>query len=252
MAEVRDAVAIAGVGRTPMSKASGKSTAALAVEAIAAALADAGLAASDIDGLATHHVSDSASVSDMGHALGLKGLSWFHEELGGGSKAPAVVANAARACLDGSATTVVVYRSLNGRSGRRMGSYGGGSGGSGGGLVVSLGDLQYQLPYGLMAPAQLYALGARMHMNRYGTTHEQFGAISVQQRENASKNPLALMRTPITLDDYLASRWIAEPFRLLDCCLETDGACAVVLTLKERAQHLRAPLVTLRAWASAL
>jgi acetyl-CoA acetyltransferase len=110
-------------------------------------------------------------------------------------------------------------------------------------------DLEFQRPYGMIAPAQNYALGARMHMNRYGTTAEQLGAVAVTQRAHAVHNPRALMRTPIDLDDYLGSRWITEPLRLLDCCLETDGACALVVTSADRAADLRRPVVTLTGWA---
>src|SRR5581483_4925655 len=99
-------------------------------------------------------------------------------------------------------------------------------------------------------PPQQFAMFTRAHMLRYGTTHEQLGAVAVRQRAYAVKNPRALKRDPITMDDYLASRWIAEPLRLLDCCLETDGACAVVVTSAERARDLRQPsvLISGAAW----
>lgn len=122
-------------------------------------------------------------------------------------------------------------------------------GGTGRGVPVSP-EVQYQAPYGYVAPPQQFAMYARAHMLRYGTRAEHFGRLAVTQRANAVKNPRALMRTPITLDDYLSSRWIAEPFRLLDCCLETDGACAVVVTTAERARSLRRPpvLISGAAW----
>ena len=242
---LRDQTAIAGIGYAPFTKNSGRTPLSLALEAILAAARDAGVPVDDIDGIATHHVNDSAPVHEVAAALGLRDVPWYHEEFGGGSRAPAVIAQAALAVAAGAARYAVVYRALNGRSGQRMGA-------SGGGRAVPGAELQYQQPYGLLAPSQSYALGARMHMERYGTTSEQLGAIALQQRANAAKNERALMRTPLTMADYLSSRMIADPFRLLDCCLETDGACAVVLTSRARAADLAQPVVTVRGWASAL
>ena len=242
---LRDQTAIAGIGYAPFTKNSGRTPLSLALEAILAAARDAGIAAGDIDGIATHHVNDSTPVHEVAAALGLRDVPWYHEEFGGGSRAPAVIAQAALAVAAGASRHAIVYRALNGRSGVRMGA-------SGGGRAVPGTELQYQQPYGLLAPSQSYALGARMHMEKYGTTSEQLGAIALQQRANAGKNERALMRTPLTMADYLCSRMIADPFRLLDCCLETDGACAVVLTTRARAADLAQPVVTLRSWASAL
>jgi acetyl-CoA acetyltransferase len=242
---LRDRTAIAGVGYAPFTKNSGRTPLSLALEAILAAVDDAGLEAFDIDGIATHHVNDSAPVHEVAAALGLRDVPWYQEEFGGGSRAPAVIAQAALAVAAGATRYAVVYRALNGRSGLRMGA-------SGGGRAVPGAELQYQQPYGLLAPSQSYALGARMHMERYGTTSEQLGAVALQQRAYAEKNERALMQTPLTMAGYLSSRMIADPFRLFDCCLETDGACAVVLTTRERAADLAQPVVTVRGWASVL
>jgi acetyl-CoA acetyltransferase len=94
-------------------------------------------------------------------------------------------------------------------------------------------------------------MAARRHMERYGTTSEQLGAIAVAQRDWAVLNPLAQLRTPITIEDYLASRWVAEPFRLLDCCLVSNGGAAVIVTSADRAAGLRPPPVYVRGWAQA-
>jgi len=209
-APMRDRVAVLGVGRTAMWKNSGRTTLALALQAIAAAIADAGLTIGDIDGIATHHATDCAPIHEVAGALGLTGqVRWFHEELGGGSKAPVLVGDAAMAIATGVATNVVVFRALNGRSGMRMGA--GTTSNSSGGRSGSMGDMQYQVPYGVLAPVQAYAFAARMHMNRFGTTEVQLGTVAVQQRSNAGLNPFALMRDPITLEDHLGSPWIAEP-----------------------------------------
>jgi acetyl-CoA acetyltransferase len=240
--DVRDRTAIAGVGYTPFTKDSGVSTLTLACRAVLAALEDAGLAVGEVDGLATHRVGDSAAPTLVAPALGLTDLAWHLDQFGGGSVSHAVVGQAALAVAAGVAETVVCYRAINARSEFRMG-------GTGRGVPVSP-EVQYQAPYGYVAPPQQYAMYARAHMLKYGTQAEHFGQLAVTQRANAAKNPRALMRTPITLDDYLASRWIAEPFRLLDCCLETDGACAVVVTTAERARSLRRPpvLISAAAW----
>ncbi|WP_246268420.1 thiolase C-terminal domain-containing protein [Nonomuraea typhae] len=234
-----DRAAIAGVGYTPFTKDSQVSTLTLACRAIMAALSDAGLSPADVDGLATHRVGDSAAPSLVAPALGIDDPTWYLDQFGGGSVSHAVAGQAALAVATGTAETVVFYRAINARSEFRMGQ-----------AANPSPEVQYQAPYGLVAPAQHFALAARAHMLKYGTTAEHFGQIAVRQRAAAAKNPRALMRTLITLDDYLASRWIAEPFRLLDCCLETDGACALVITTAERARSLRRTpvLISAAAW----
>jgi acetyl-CoA acetyltransferase len=228
---LRDATCIVGVGHTTVSRNSGVSTLALAAAAITEALDDAGIDVVDVDGLATHALNDSAPPQVVAQALGMPSVRWYVDEYGGGSKSHAVIGQAVLACAAGVADVIVVYRSLNGRSEQRMG-------GTGGPVMPSI-ELQYQQPYGLVAAAQHYALMARTHMAAYGTTSEHFGTIAVQQRANAVKNPRALRRDPITLDDYFASPWVVEPFRRLDCCLESDAACAVVVTRRDRARDMR-------------
>ena len=240
--QLRDAASIVGIGHTKYSRSSGVSVLALAVEAIQNAVRDAGLSIDDIDGIATHHVNDSPAPHQVAAALGLDAVSWYHEEFGGGSKAPSVVGLAAMACQSSIAKHVVVYRALNGRSGARMG-------GSGGTVNVPITDVHFQRPYGIVAASQMYAMCAQAHMAAYGTSNEALGTVAVVQRAQAVDNMRAVMREPITLDDYFDSRPITEPFRLLDCCLETDGACAMVVTTTERARDLPHPVVSLSGWA---
>ena len=239
---MRDRVAIAGVGYTEFSKDSGVSTLTLGSRAALAALSDAGLAASDLDGVATFRVGDSVSPTILAQALGLQDLRWYLDQFGGGSASHSIVGQAALAIHAGIAETVVCYRALNARSEFRMGGTGR--------PPVDAVETQYQAPYGFFTPPQQFALAARAHMAKFGTTHEQLGAVAVAQRAWAVENERARLRDPITLDDYLASRWVVEPFRLFDCCLETDGAVAVVLTSAERARDLRQPPVLIRgaAW----
>jgi acetyl-CoA acetyltransferase len=241
VAGLRDRAAIVGVGYTPFTPDSGVSTLTLAADAILAALADAGLSVADVDGIATHRVGDSVPPWVAAPAVGIRTVNWFHDQFGGGSVSHAVVGQAALAVAAGVAGVVVCYRAINARSEFRMG----GTGRRGAPMF----DTQYQAPYGYFAPPQQFAMFTRAHMVKYGTTHEQLGHVAVTQRGHARHNERALKRDPITLDDYLASRWIAEPLRLLDCCLETDGACAIVITSAERARDLRHPVVLISAAA---
>ncbi len=238
---LRDRAAIAGIGYTEFSKNSGVSTLELGLRAVMAALEDAGLPVSEVDGLATHRVGDSAMPATLAASLGIDDLKFFVDLFGGGSASHSIVGQAALAVASGVANTIVCYRALNARSEFRMG----GSGRP----APDQAEFQYQVPYGYLAPPQQFAMAARAHMLQYGTTHEQLGQIAVQQRANAVDNERALMRKPITLDDYLASRWVVEPFRLFDCCLETDGAVALVVTTPERARDLRKPPVWISAAA---
>jgi len=227
---LRDQVAIVGIGCTELSKNSGVSTLTLASRAIVSALDDAGLSVPDVDGMAVFRVGDSVLPAILAQSLGIRDLKWFVDQFGGGSASHSIVGQAALAIHAGVAETVVCYRALNARSEFRMG-------GTGRPLVDAV-ETQYQAPFGYFTPPQQFAMATRAHMDRHGTTAEQLGTIAVQQRANAMLNERAMMRKPMTLDDYLASRWVVEPLRLFDCCLETDGAVALVLTSAERARDL--------------
>ena len=242
MSSLRDQTAIVGVGYTPFSKNSGVTTLTLALRAIAAALEDAGLSSKDVDGLATFRVGDSVLPMVVAQSLGIRDLRFHLDQFGGGSVSHAIVGQAALALHAGVAETIVVYRALNARSGFRMG-------GTGRPLVDAV-ETQYQAPYGYFTPPQQFAMAARAHMDRYGTKPEHLGQIAVQQRAFARDNERAMMRAPMTMSDYLAARYVVEPFRLFDCCLETDGAVALVLTRAERARDLRQTPVLIRgaAW----
>jgi acetyl-CoA acetyltransferase len=233
-----DQAAVVGIGYAPFSRDSGVSTLALAVEAVGNAIRDAGLEAADIDGYATYSVrGDSASPSLVSNALGNNiGMRYYLNQSGGGSLSHTVIGEAAMACILGVADYVVCYRALNGRSGYRMGATGR--------APLASGEDQFLVSQGVSAPAARYAMAARAHMHKYGTTEKQLGAVAVNQRRNASMNSRALMRDPLNMEQYLAGRWIAEPLRVYDCCLETDGACAVVVTTAERARDLaRRPIL---------
>jgi len=225
--------AIAGIGQTEFSKASGRSELQLACESIKAALDDAGLSPAEVDGLTTFTM-DSNEEAEVARNLGIEQLSVFARVPYGGGAACAVVMHAAMAVATGVADVVVCYRAFNERSGMR---YGGSAMGSG----VLPPWLDWYGPYGLLTPASWVALHARRYMHEYGVTNLDFGRISVVDRRHAATNPHAwFYQRPITLDDHQASRWIVEPvLRLLDCCQESDGGVALVVTTPERARDLR-------------
>jgi acetyl-CoA acetyltransferase len=239
----RGQAAIAGIGCTEFSRESGVSPFALAVRAVKAAVEDAGLRLGDIDGLATFGVNDSVSPNLLAQSLGVRSMRYYVDQWFGGSVSLSVLGQASLAVSAGVAECVVCYRALNGRSGRRLS---GASAATGQGVW----DTQFRLSSGYLAPAQEIAMAARAHMLRYGTTSEDLGRIAVLSRTNALDNERAMMRKPMTMDDYLASGWIAEPFRKFDCCLETDGGVALVVVSAERARDLphRPVLIQGAAW----
>lgn len=232
---LRDRVAIAGVGRTPYARDSGVSTQTLALRAIRAALDDAGLAHSDVDGVACHRVGDSVQAAVVGQSLGIRDLRYHLDLFGGGSQSHWVVGSAALAVATGVADCVVCWRAVNARSEFRMG-------GTGRAAPDTL-EFQYQAPYFFATPPQQFAMYTRAWLDRSAVTPEELAAVAITQRAYAVDNPRAVMRAPLTLDDYLDARPIVDPLRLYDCCLETDAAVAVVLTTADRARDLARPPV---------
>ncbi len=231
-------VAIAGIGQTEFSKNIGRSERQIALEAIQLALADAGLSPEGVDGLVRFDMESTSEV-EIARNLGIPNLRFFGEVGYGGGGGCAAVGHAAMAIETGWARTVVCWRARNRGSGGRPWA---GTGNQVGG------DAQFYLPFGLVRPADQIAMLARRHMHEYGSTSEQLGAVAVAFRKHAARNPHAQMREPMTLADHQASRMISDPLRKLDCCLETDGALAVVLTSLERARDLRRrPAVVLAA-----
>jgi acetyl-CoA acetyltransferase len=217
---------------------------------VKAAVEDAGLEVGDVDGLCTYGVNDSIPPNILAQSLGLQSLSFYVDQFYGGSVSLTMLGQATMALAAGVADCVVVYRAINGRSGARLNGSGAGSGGSG----RLPWDMQFKVSAGLIAPSQEIAMAARAHMEKYGTTSEDFGRIAVLSRTNALDNDRAMMRKPMTLEDHQASRWITEPFHMFDCCLETDGAVALVLVRANRAADLphRPVLVQGAAWGGGI
>ncbi|WP_039890797.1 lipid-transfer protein [Mycobacterium xenopi] len=235
--------AIAGIGQTEFSKESGRSELQLACEAVKAALDDAGLAPGDVDGMVTFTV-DSNDEIEVARNLGIANLTFFTRVPHGGGAAAGTVMQAAMAIATGAAEVVVCYRAFNERSGLRFG---------GTGRVSSATPLWLApyAPFGLLTPAAWVALHAQRYMSTYGVTNEDFGQIAVVDRAHAARNPDAwFYQRPITLADHQNSRWIVEPvLRLLDCCQESDGGVALVVTSVERARDLRQPPAVVAAAA---
>ncbi|MFF7279231.1 lipid-transfer protein [Streptomyces griseorubiginosus] len=225
--------AIAGIGATEFSKDSGRSELRLAAEAVRAALDDAGLTPADVDGMVTFTMDTSPEIT-VAQACGIGELSFFSRVHYGGGAACATVQQAAMAIAAGVAEVVVCYRAFNERSGRRFGS--GVQHREPSAEGVALG---WYLPFGLLTPASWVAMAAQRYLHTYGLTPEAFGHVAVTDRRYAATNPAAWFHgRPITLADHAASRWIVEPLRLLDCCQETDGGQAIVVTSLARARAL--------------
>ena len=238
--------AIAGIGATEFSKDSGRSELRLAAEAVRAALDDAALTPADVDGLVTFTMDGNAEIA-VARELGIPGLSFFGQVGYGGGAACATVQHAAMAVATGAASVVVCYRALNERSGRRFGRVAPGATAT---PTTSGVDNGWHYPMGIATPAATVAMVARRYMHEFGATSEDFGRVTVADRRHAATNPNAwFYQRPVTLAEHQASRWIAEPLRLLDCCQESDGAVAVVVTSLDRARDLRHPPAVIRAAA---
>ncbi|MGH3881123.1 MAG: lipid-transfer protein [Actinophytocola sp.] len=230
-----NSAAIVGIGATEFSKDSGRSELQLAAECSRSALADAGLSPSDVDGMVTFSMDASAEVA-VARELGVPALSFFSRIPHGGGAACAVVQQAMLAVVTGMASVVLCYRAFNERSGSRFGRVQAAAAGSASSMGI---DNSWHYPMGLGTPAAAVAMFARRYMHEFGATSADFGRVAVADRRAAASNPRAWFHgRPITLADHQASRWIAEPLRLLDCCQESDGGVALVVTTVDRARDL--------------
>ena len=242
---------IVGVGETAYTKRGGatESEYRLALHAILAAVADAGIEPAAIDGLAPFSDERSGPWTLAGD-LGLDELRFATTTaMPGGGGACGALMEATMAVEGGYAETVVVYRSLcQGQFARIGGTRAAAEEAAPEGLATTALETEalaaFSAPYGVLGPSVMFGLPMRRHMARYGTTSEQLGHIAVTERAYAAANPHSVMGSrPLTLEDHQASRLVADPYRLFDCCLETDGACALVVTTAERAADLAQPPV---------
>ena len=243
---LKDKAAIVGIGATEFSKNSGRSELQLAVECVSAAIADAGLEHSDIDGMCSFTMDNNPAI-EVNRNLGGGDLRFFSRIHYGGGAGCATLQQAAMAVATGVADTVVCYRAMNERSMQRFGA---GFQDRSSFPTTESAHFSWYAPYGMLTPASWVAMSARRYMVQYGATSEDFGRVSVADRKHAATNPKAwFYRQPITLEDHQNSRWIVDPLRLLDCCQESDGGVAVVVTSVERARDLEQKPVVIRAAA---
>lgn len=227
--------AIVGIGATEFSKESGRSELRLAAEAVDHALRDAGIEPADVGGLVTFS-SDTNPEIDIARSLGMGELSFFSRIHYGGGAGCGTIQQAALAVQAGVADVVVCYRAFNERSGNRFGA----------GVQdrppvanAETAHFSWYSPMGLLTPAQWVAMAAQRYLHVTGATSEDLGHVAVADRKHAATNPKAwFYEKPITLEEHQASRWIVEPLHLLDCCQETDGGQALVVTSLERARDL--------------
>jgi acetyl-CoA acetyltransferase len=238
-AELKDRTCILGIGETAYTRGTKKSALELALEASISAIEDAGIKPDAIDAvILPGGAGGGGTAGDFIANLGLQDLHYTAslQEMGG-----AMSVSAVECAVTALATGIAHYaliplcsRFYSGRRARQMNS----DPGTG---LQSAGTIRdYYAPFGVAAPPQHYAWMAQRHMHLYGTTHEQLGAVAVAMRRHAQMHPNAVMKAiPMNLEDYLASRWVSYPYRLLDCCLETDGAAALLMTTADRAKDAR-------------
>ncbi|MDE3074772.1 MAG: lipid-transfer protein [Chloroflexota bacterium] len=240
-------VAIVGIGQSEFARKSSKTAWELALDACLAALQDAGIESTEIDGIVRYGApNELVNQGLLVRSLGIPEIRWFCDAPYGGEATGAVVNQGAAAIVAKQASVVLLYRSLSqstsGRMGRADNRYGNdeevyatGEATPGGALAA---------PYGLLSPGQVFALWASRYKYENGISDEDFtralGTLAVQQRQYGHNNQAAIMKDrPLTWDDYRGARFINWPLRLFDLCIENDGACAIVLVDADRARSLR-------------
>jgi acetyl-CoA acetyltransferase len=238
---------IVGIGETDYCRkpGSGLSQLGIQLQASTRAIAEAGLKASEIDGIMPF--PNLGRAEEIAANLGCENLRYAATIHMGGAAPAASLQAAAAAVNSGMANYVLLPAGWNGYSGARVRQTVSQDVSSIPGGAIAR---DYYLPFGFTAPPQWYSVLARRHMHEFGTRSEQLGAIALTMRQHAQLNPKAVMHgKPMTLDDYMASPMLADPYRFFDCCLETDGAAAVVVTSAERARDLSAQPVRILAAA---
>jgi len=229
---LRDKYAIIGVGETTYTRGSGMTTRALGTWAIKNAMDDAGIPASEIDGMMSYSGNDSTASPMLAGDLGIR-LNFYMDVQGGGSSSEALIGLAIGAIEAGMCETVVVFRSMNGFSQVRIG-------GTGARASVPVGgDALHGAAYGWFSAGQNFSPTFMRHMYDYGTTPEQVAMVKVIHSEHASNNPKAYYKQRVTVEDVVNSRMICKPLHLLDCCVETDNATALIVTSVDKAYDYR-------------
>lgn len=241
MSTAEPSAAIAGLGLTETGKVYGRTAADFAAEAVRLAAADAGIGLSEVDGLLVSTGMRGGVSLELQRDLGLRDLQLLVQMQAFGATAGAMVQLACMAVHSGQADVVAcVFADAPLSKDKSAGAAYTATPGSGWKSVLGAA--------GVTNPTQKYALAARRHMLRYGTTEGDFAQIAVAQRESAMLNPLAQMRTPLTVADHRNSRVIADPFHLFDCCLVSNGGAAVIVTSAARAADIAQPAVHVLGW----
>ena len=241
MHSLKDRASVTGVGETAFTRGTDKTEFQLMLEASLNAIRDAGLDQHDIDGVIPPPMP-YATAEHFGANLGIADLRYAATAHMGGASPVTALQSAALAVSLGTANHVLIPFGWKGYSGARVRSLGSDSMDDIGGALAPLMNTvnEYYLPFGASVPVQWYAWLATRHKKMYSVPDEATGAIALAARKHAQLNNKAYMcGRPLTMEDYLNSRWVAKPFRLFDCCLETDGACAVVISTAERARDLK-------------
>jgi len=240
---LRDCAAIVGIGQLPFSKNIGRPEEVTALEAATLALEDAGLRPSDVDGMCKWSIQVT-SENAIARNLGVPNLGFFGEVGYGGGGGCGVVAHAAAAIAAGMARCVLIYRSRNRGSGGRPWA---GTSRERDQSQTEGNETAFFSPYGFVRPVDQVAMFTRRFLHERGYTTRHLGWIAVSTRKHAARNPMAMMREPITLDDHARSRLVSDPLRLLDNCLETDGAAALVVAAADLARDCRQTPAWIRA-----
>src|ERR1700712_4841357 len=236
---LRDKYAVVGVGETEYRRGSTLSTRAMATRAVGSAMRDAGLKASEIDGMLSYQFNDSVFSPLVAGDLGIR-LNFYMDVFGGGSSIEALIGIAIGVIEAGMCKTVVIFRSMNGFSQVRIGGTGARA------AAPIAGDMLHSRAYGWQSARQTFAPAFMRHMYDYGTTAEQVASVRVAHSHHASNNPKAFYKKRVTVEDVIGSRMICKPLHLLDCCVETDNANAIIVTSAERARDLRHTPVKIR------
>ncbi|HVU75008.1 MAG TPA: lipid-transfer protein [Mycobacteriales bacterium] len=241
---LRDKTAVAGIGQTAYVKSLPDTELSLGVQAIKAALDDAGLTPADVDGLASYTMEQNVEVN-VARNLGLGDVTWFAQVGFGGGAGCGVIGQAAMAVATGQANVVVCWRSRK-RGGPATRPW------------AQVGDrvegtAAFTRPVGLLRPVDEIAMLTRRYLHEYGGSREDLGRVAMAVRAHANRNPLAMMHgKPMTMADYLGARMVSEPLCLFDNCLESDGAVACVVVSAERARDLRQPPAYVHAFGQGL
>ena len=235
---LQDKYAITGIGETTYTRGSGRTTRALACWAISNAIKDAGMTPADVDGMLSYSGNDSTFSPVIAGDLGIR-PNFFMDVHGGGSSTEALIGIAIGVIEAGMCNAVVIFRAMNGYSEVRIGGTGARS------AVPVSGDALHDRAYGWQSAGQRFSPTFMRHMYDYGTTPEQIAHVKVAHSKHASNNPKAYYKQRYTVEDVVNSRIICKPLHLLDCCVETDNATAIIITRAERAKDSphRAPLI---------